>query len=492
MSGDILGLVTGGPARPATAGDPGRAFPAGFLWGAATAAYQIEGAAAEGGRGPSIWDTFSHTPGKTLDGDTGDVAVDHYHRWREDVALMADLGLQAYRFSISWPRVQPDGHGAFNEEGIAFYSGLVDALLEAGIRPVVTLYHWDLPQAIEDGGGWTNRETAHRFAAYARRMAEELGDRVSLWGTFNEPFCSTYLGYAAGVHAPGRTEPLAALRAVHHINLAHGLATRAIRDVLGPAAPVSITLNLVAVKAADPSSAADLDAARAIDGLQNRAFLGPLLDGEYPPDVLVDTASVTDWGFVQDGDLEAIRVRIDALGINYYSTVTVRGAPERSGVGGADAHGAGAASPWPGLSGIEFVEQPGPYTQMGWNIDPTAFTELLVAVGRRYPALPIYVTENGAAFDDVVSPDGRVHDERRVAYLHDHTAAVGAAIDAGVDVRGYFVWSLLDNFEWAWGYSKRFGIVRVDYETQARTLKASALWYRELVRTGALPPVAGV
>jgi beta-glucosidase len=482
-----VGLVTGGPAT-AFAGATSRAFPRDFLWGAATAAYQIEGAVREGGRGPSIWDTFSHTPGMTLNGETGDVAVDHYHRWREDVALMADLGLKAYRFSISWPRVQPDGRGQVNEEGLAFYSGLVDALLAAGIRPVATLYHWDLPQALEDAGGWANRETAVLFAEYARHVATALGDRVAMWTTFNEPFCSAYLGYGAGVHAPGRTEPEAALRAVHHLNLAHGLATSVIRDVVGPRAQVSITLNLVAVKAADPASPADRDAARAIDGLQNRAFLGPLLDGAYPADVLADTAGVTDWAFVRDGDLAVIRTPIDALGVNYYSTVTVSSAPGLPGVGsGADGHGDGAGSPWPGLSGIEFVAQPGPHTAMGWNIDPAAFTELLVAVHRRYPGLPLLVTENGAAFDDAVSPDGQVHDQRRVAYLRDHLEAVGRALDVGVDVRGYFVWSLLDNFEWAWGYSRRFGIVRVDYATQERVLKDSARWYRELLRTGTLP-----
>lgn len=491
MTAAPIGLVTGGPARLAPTTGATRTFPAGFLWGAATAAYQIEGGAREGGRGPSIWDTFSHTPGRTLNGETGDVAVDHYHRWREDVALMADLGLQAYRFSISWPRVQPDGLGAVNEEGIAFYSRLVDALLAAGIRPVATLYHWDLPQALEDDGGWANRQTAHRFADYARLVAEALGDRVALWTTLNEPFCSAYLGYGAGVHAPGRTEPEAALRAVHHLNLAHGLAVAAIRDVLGAQTPVSITLNLAAIKAADPTSDADLDAVRAIDGLQNRAFLGPILDGEYPADVRLDTVSVTDWAFVEDGDLAAINAPIDVLGVNYYSTVTVRSAPGLTGVGsGADGHGDGAGSPWPGLSGIEFVEQPGPRTAMGWNIDPTAFTELLVAVGRRYPDLPLMITENGAAFDDAVSPDGRVHDDRRVAYLHDHLEAVGRALDAGVDLRAYFVWSLLDNFEWAWGYSRRFGIVRVDYETQQRIPKDSALWYADLVRAGTLPEAA--
>jgi beta-glucosidase len=466
-----------------------RTFPPDFLWGSATAAYQIEGGATEGGRGPSIWDTFSHTPGTTLNGDTGDVAADHYHRYLEDVALMKDLGLQAYRFSVSWPRVQPGGSGAFNPEGIAFYSGLVDALLEAGVAPVVTLYHWDLPQELEDAGGWANRDTAYRFAEYAERMAHELGDRITVWTTLNEPWCSAYLGYGSGVHAPGRTDGAAALAAVHHLNLAHGLAARAIRGVLGEQAKVSITLNLHVIRPDDPGSAADLDAVRKIDALANRAFLGPVLDGQYPADLLSDTAAVTDWSFVQDGDLESIRTRIDVLGVNYYSTVRVRHHDGSGGQPQDDGHGESSASPWIGATDVAFVRQPGPYTAMGWNIEPAGMTELLLSLHRTYPDQPLMITENGAAFDDEVSPDGRVHDARRVAYLHDHIDAVGRAMDAGADVRGYFVWSLLDNFEWAYGYDRRFGIVRVDYDTLERTPKDSGHWYRELARTRTLPPV---
>ena len=465
-----------------------RTFPADFLWGAATAAYQIEGGVTQGGRGVSIWDTFSHTPGRTMGGDTGDVAGDHFHRWREDVAHMAELGLGAYRFSISWPRVQPGGTGEFSAEGIAFYSNLVDALVAAGIEPVVTLYHWDLPQELEDAGGWVNRDTAYLFAAYAERMARELGARVAIWTTLNEPWCAGFLGYASGVHAPGRTDPADALAAVHHLNLAHGLAGRAIRTVLGEHAKLSITLNLHVVRPADPASAADVDAARRIDAVGNRVFLGPLLDGAYPADLLADTAHITDWSFVHDDDLEVIRVPLDVLGVNYYATTRVR-----QGVAGeervqADGHGQSAATPWVGADDVEFVEQPGPYTAMGWNIDSTGLTDLLVSLHATYPGTPLMVTENGAAFHDEVALDGRIHDAARIAYLHDHIAAVGAALDAGADVRGYFVWSLLDNFEWAYGYDRRFGILRVDYDTLARTWKDSAFWYRELIRTRTLPP----
>ncbi|HEY8719821.1 GH1 family beta-glucosidase [Pengzhenrongella sp.] len=464
-----------------------RTFGDDFLWGSATAAYQIEGGATEGGRGPSIWDSFSHTPGKTLNGDTGDVASDHFHRWREDVAEMKKLGIGAYRFSISWPRVQPGGTGEFNSGGIAFYSGLVDELIAAGIEPVVTLYHWDLPQELEDAGGWTNRDTAYLFAEYAKRMASELGTRISLWTTFNEPWCAAYLGYASGVHAPGRTDPAAALVAVHHLNLAHGLAGRAIRDVLGDTARLSITLNLHVTRPDDPSSAADLDAARKIDALGNRAFLGPLLDGAYPADLLADTASVTDWAFVRGGDLDVINTPIDVLGVNYYSTGRVRhfggvGVPAQ-----ADGHGDSEASPWVGADDVEFLQQPGPYTAMGWNIEPAGLLELLESLRDTYPDQPLMITENGAAFGDEVTPDGRVHDADRVSYLHDHIAAVHDAIDAGVDVRGYFVWSLMDNFEWGYGYDRRFGIIRIDYDTQERIWKDSAYWYRTLVATNTLP-----
>ncbi|GIJ34377.1 GH1 family beta-glucosidase [Micromonospora sediminimaris] len=460
-------------------------FPEGFVWGSATAAYQIEGAAKEDGRGPSIWDTYSHTPGRTLNGDTGDVAADHYHRWADDLDQVAALGLGAYRFSIAWPRVQPGGSGALNQAGVDFYSRLVDRLLELGIRPVATLYHWDLPQELEDAGGWPARDTAARFADYAEKIVGSLGDRVHTWTTFNEPWCSAYLGYASGVHAPGRTEPAAALAAVHHLNLAHGLAGRVIRD-LAPAAQLSVTLNLHVIRPAS-GSAADADAARRIDALANRAFLGPMLDGAYPADLLADTAAVTDWSFVRDGDEATAAVPLDVLGVNYYSTTLVRAWDGVSPKSDSDGHGRSAHSAWVGSEQVEFLPQPGPYTAMGWNIEPAGLTELLLRLHREYPDQPLMITENGAAFDDVVSPDGTIHDDRRIDYLHRHIAATHDAMAAGADVRGYFVWSLLDNFEWAYGYDRRFGIIRVDYETQQRTWKDSAHWYRRLTTTNRLP-----
>lgn len=458
-------------------------FPDGFVWGVATAAYQIEGAVDEGGRGPSIWDVYAHTPGRTHGGETGDVADDGYHRWREDVGRLEDLGVDAYRFSVSWSRIQPEGTGPANPEGMRFYSDLVDALVARGIRPVVTLYHWDLPQALEDRGGWASRGTAEAFAEFARIMARGLGHRVAVWTTLNEPYCSAYLGYASGVHAPGRTEPEAALRAVHHLNLAHGLAARAIREELGEDARVSVSLNLHVIRPDDPDHPEDLDAVRRIDALANRAFLGPMIEGAYPGDLLEDTAPTSDWSFVRPGDLEISRARLDLLGVNYYSTVRVRrlGEGERR-AGGGDGHASSDHSPWIDADSVEFVPQPGPHTEMGWNIEPEGLTDLLTGLARRYPGLPLVVTENGAAFRDVVAPDGGVHDPRRVGYLRAHVAALRRAIDAGADVRGYFAWSLLDNFEWSYGYSKRFGLIHVDFATQRRTWKDSAYWYRDLVR----------
>lgn len=466
-----------------------RAFPDGFWWGAATASYQIEGAATEDGRGPSIWDTFSHTPGKTLDGDTGDVAADHYHRMVADVALMKDLGLDAYRFSIAWSRIQPDGTGAPNAAGLDFYSRLVDELIAAGIRPVATLYHWDLPQALEDEGGWAVRSTAEAFGEYARIVAQALGDRVWMWTTLNEPWCSAFLGYGSGVHAPGRTDGAAALAAVHHLNLGHGLAARAIRDVI-PGARVSVTLNLHVTRAAS-DAALDVEAKRRIDTVANEVFLQPMLEGRYPAQVMADTAEVTDWSFVHDGDLETIRVPLDVLGVNYYSTGLVRHrtgpAPVGDGSPGPDGHRSSVHSPWVGAADVEWLAQPGPTTAMGWVVEPAGLTELLLDLHTRYPGTPLAITENGAAFADEVAPDGAVHDPLRLAYVRDHLEAMGVAMDAGADVRGYFVWSLLDNFEWAYGYSRRFGIVRVDYDTQERTLKDSAHWYRGVVAANALP-----
>lgn len=436
-------------------------FDPGFVWGVATSAYQIEGATTEDGRGPSIWDTFSARPGHVYRGHTGDVAVDHYHRWPQDVALLRDLGLEAYRFSIAWPRIQPEGRGAVEARGLAFYDRLVDGLLEAGIEPWPTLFHWDLPQALEDDGGWPSRETAYRFADYAAIVADALGDRVRNWTTLNEPWCAAFLGYGAGIHAPGRTEPTAALAASHHLHLAHGLAVPRLREGR-PEAQVGVTLNLYAVSPADDTGRHD-DAVRRIDGLMNRWFLDPVLLGRYPEDVLRDVAGAIDPDLVRDGDLETIAAPLDFLGINYYSRHVV------------------AASPWPGASEVAFVEREWPKTASGWDIDAPGLGEVLAQVHRDYPSIPIHITENGAAFDDVLT-DGVVADDDRIDFIASHLAVLADAIDDGVDVRGYFAWSLLDNFEWAEGYEKRFGLVHVDFDTLERTPKASARWYGDLVR----------
>ncbi|MGW0699773.1 GH1 family beta-glucosidase [Streptomyces sp. NPDC002867] len=444
-------------------------FPAGFRWGTATAAYQIEGAAAEDGRTPSIWDTFSRIPGKVRNGDTGDIAADHYHRVSEDIALMRRLGVTDYRFSIAWPRVQPTGRGPAVQKGLDFYRRLVDELLASGIRPVATLYHWDLPQELEDAGGWPQRETAQRFGEYAGIVAGALGDRVATWTTLNEPWCAAFLGYGNGVHAPGRTSPLASLRAAHHFNLAHGWAVRELRSRLPAQCEVSLTLNLHAVRPLS-DSAADADAARRIDAVGNRIFLDPVFHGRLPEDLVRDTAPVTDWSFVRDGDLEAASAPVDSLGINYYSPTVVA------------AGSSPAPSPWAGAEEhVRFLPAPGPRTAMDWPVDAEGLYELLTRLRDDLPDVPLVITENGAAYDDYADPSGAVKDPERVAYLRAHLAAVHRAIEAGADVRGYFLWSLLDNFEWAYGYSKRFGIVHVDFATQRRTFKDSAHWYADVI-----------
>jgi beta-glucosidase len=458
-------------------------FPDGFIWGTATSAYQIEGAFAEDGRTPSIWDTFSHTPGKVANGDSGDVAADHYHRYAEDVALMSGLGVGAYRFSTAWPRIVPGGSGPVNRAGIDFYSRLVDELLGAGITPVLTLYHWDLPQELQDAGGWTNRDTAARFADYAEALGRALGDRVSSWTTLNEPWCSAFLGHGSGVHAPGHTNGAEALSAVHHLLLAHGMAVEALRTVLPSDAQCSITLNpSVARPATD--SASDRAAAWKVDGLQNRIWLDPLFRGAYPADVLEFTSGVTDWSFVRDGDLKVIGTPIDELCINFYNPMLVAHYDGSGARGSADGHGAGVGTAWPGCEDVQFLDVPGRHTAMGWPVDATGLRELLVRLSQDYP-MPMMVTENGAAFDDVLVA-GRVHDVERTDYVREHLTAVHQAIADGADVRGYFLWSLLDNFEWAYGMSKRFGITYVDFATQERTLKDSARYYAEVVRANAV------
>ena len=454
------------------------AFPPDFLWGAATAAYQIEGGATEGGRTPSIWDTFSRTPGKVQGGDTGDVACDHYHRVADDVKLMAGLGLKSYRFSLSWPRLQPDGKGSGNEAGLDFYSRLVDDLLAHGIEPWVTLYHWDLPQALEDAGGWPVRDTAGRFAEYAEIAHRALGDRVRYWTTLNEPWCSAFLGYGSGVHAPGRNDGADALRAAHHLMLGHGLAVQAMRAAQ-PDHGLGITLNLYAISPQTDSDA-DADAARRIDGLANRIFLDPVLRGQYPADVVEDVREVTDFGHVRDGDLATISAPLSVLGINYYSRYVVAAPDGES----AEPYWR-SPSNWPGSENVRFGDRGLPVTDMNWEIDAPGLVEVLDRVHREYPPIPIYVTENGSAFVDTVV-DGQVDDPDRVAYFDAHLRACSDAIEAGVPLRGYFAWSLLDNFEWAWGYSKRFGMVYVDYDSQVRIPKSSAKWYSEVIRRNGL------
>jgi beta-glucosidase len=446
-------------------------FPRGFRWGAATAAYQIEGATDEDGRTPSIWDTFSHSPGRVFGGHTGDVACDHYHRYHEDVALMRELGLTSYRFSLSWPRVQPGGRGPANEKGLDFYRRLIDDLLAAGIEPWPTLYHWDLPQELEDAGGWPARDTAERFADYATLVHAALGDRVPAWTTLNEPWCSAFLGYGSGEHAPGRQDPVAAVRAAHHLLLAHGRAVEAIRAT-DPAARLGIALNLYAVS---PLTEADEDAARRIDGLANRLFLDPVLLGYYPPDVLDDLTKVSDLTHIREDDLDTIGAPLSLLGINYYSRYVV--------AAGTDP---GGRSPWPGSEDVRFVTRPGPVTAMDWAVDPPGLTETLTRVARGYPRIPLYVMENGAAYPDLLDSDGAVDDPDRVAYLDRHLRACLDAIADGVPLEGYFVWSLLDNFEWGWGYGKRFGLVYVDYPTQGRVIKRSGHRYVEVIRHNGL------
>jgi beta-glucosidase len=451
-------------------------FPDGFAWGTATASYQIEGAVDEDGRSPSIWDTFSHTPGKVQDGDTGDVADDHYHRYEEDVDLMADLGVGWYRFSLAWPRLQPDGRGALNDAGVDFYSRLVDALLAKGIQPWVTLYHWDLPQVLQDAGGWPERDTAERFAEYSSLVYERLHDRVRQWTTLNEPWVSAFIGHATGRHAPGVKDPEGSLKAAHHLLLGHGLATTAMRAHGDTNSSFGITLNVSQISAASDDPA-DVDAARRADGMNNRLFFDPLLKGSYPADTLEDIQAVTDGSYIQDGDLEAIHVPLDCLGINYYYRTVVR-----AGDGARDSE-----TVWPGQGDIEPVLTGLPQTEMGWEIDPEGLYEFLTRVGRDYPGVPLYITENGAAIADEKGEDGEVHDPIRIEYLDAHFRAAHRAITEGVDLRGYFVWSLLDNFEWSFGYSKRFGLIYVDFETLERTPKDSARWYAQVTRANGLP-----
>ncbi|MGD2206424.1 MAG: GH1 family beta-glucosidase, partial [Anaerolineae bacterium] len=430
-------------------------FPSGFLLGAATAAYQIEGGVRDDGRGESIWDRFSHTPGKTYQGQTGDVTCDHYHRWREDVALMAELKLKAYRFSVAWPRVFPEGSGSVNQAGLDYYDRLVDALLGQGIQPFITLYHWDLPQALQDAGGWPVRSLVDQFADYAATVVRRLGDRVRYWMTFNEPWVFAFAGYYEGRHAPGLTDLGAALQAAHHVLTAHGKATDAIRAFGRAKTQVGIALNLNHVKPVSDRQA-DLDAARRQDGYLNRWFLDPLFHGRYPEDMLDfwgDRAPQT-----EPDDLTGLPARLDFLGINNYFRSVV---------------GEGKSDP----VRVKIHQPEGKYTEMGWEVYPDGLYQLLMRVHRDYGPRSVYLTENGAAFPDVLQPGGLVDDPERIEYLHDYLFAAHRALEEGVPLQGYFVWTLMDNFEWAHGYSKRFGLVYVDYPTQARFVKQSGHWY---------------
>lgn len=461
-------------------------FPPSFLWGSATAAYQVEGGHDAAGRTPSIWDTFSKTPGKVHAGHTGDVACDHFHLFRDDVALMKDLGLKVYRFSVSWSRVMPDGVNV-SAEGLQFYSDLVDELLAAGIIPWLTQYHWDLPQVLEDAGGWANRETAYAFQKYAVVLHEALGDRVRQWTTLNEPWCSAFLGYANGHHAPGRTEPSSALAAAHHLLLGHGLAVRSLRE-RDPELELGLTLNFTDYRPADSESAGDVDAARRLDGSFNRFFADPIFRGAYPQDVLDDQAGLWPEGLVHDGDLEVIATPIDVLGVNFYTGELLTGAdPAEAQQAATTARAEGDPNPNVGSEHVSSIRRGLPQTAMGWEVYPQALRDLLVRLHTDYAAeagVALYVTENGAAYDDVVEPDGAILDGERLDYIRQHLHAVHAAMQSGAGVRGYFVWSLLDNFEWAFGYDKRFGIVRVDYDTLERTPKSSAHWFAGVARTG--------
>jgi beta-glucosidase len=440
-------------------------FPPQFAWGTATAAYQIEGAWNEDGKGESIWDRFSHTPGKIARGDTGDEACDHYHRWPEDVQLMKELGLRAYRFSISWPRLLPQGRGEVNAAGIDFYSRLVDALLAAGVEPFVTLYHWDLPQALEDRGGWPARSTAEAFVEYADLASRKLGDRVKHWMTLNEPFVSAFIGYRDGRHAPGHTDLDEALAAAHHLLLGHGRAVPILHRN-SPGAEVGIAVNLSGQTPASPS-VADRAAAWLADGKLNRWFLDPLAGRGYPLDVVQHFGRSVD--MIRPGDLEAIAVPLDFLGINYY----------RRGIVRSDKLPESENAPRTVLANPQ-------RTTMGWEVYPAGLYEILGRLHFDYNFPAIYVTENGAAYPDQIGPDGQVNDPLRIAYLKDHLAAVARAMDMGVPVQGYFVWSLMDNFEWAHGYSQRFGLIYTDYATRRRILKASVDWYRRVIAANAI------
>ena len=442
-------------------------FPPNFIWGAATSSYQIEGAWDVDGKGESIWDRFARTPGKVSDGSNGDVACEHYYRYADDVALMADLGVQAYRFSIAWPRILPDGRGQVNQAGLDFYSRLVDTLLAANITPFATLYHWDLPQALQDSGGWPARATAEAFVEYADVVSRHLGDRVKQWITINEPWCVAFLSHQIGEHAPGWQDWPAALAASHHVLLAHGLAVPVIRANSADAA-VGITLNFTPAAPASPSRA-DFEATRWFDGYFNRWFIDPLYGRGYPADMVADYTAAghlpNGLDFVQADDLHAIGALTDFLGVNMYTREVMR-----------------AQDAEENLPQTLFAAPPEERTDIGWEVHPESLYRLLLRLYAHYPIDKLYITENGAAYNDAPDANGRIDDQRRVTYLRDHLAACHRAIQAGVPLEGYFQWSLMDNFEWAKGYEQRFGMVWVDFETQQRIPKASAEWYQDAIQ----------
>jgi beta-glucosidase len=457
-----------------TISDAAVRFPDGFGWGVATSSYQNEGAVAEGGRSPSIWDTFAHSPGTIVDATNGDVTCDHFHRYREDVGLMAELGVGYYRFSLAWPRLQPDGRGALNPAGVDFYERLVESLLEHSIEPWVTLYHWDLPQVLQDAGGWPDREIAQRFSEYASAVYDRLHDRVRYWTTFNEPWVAAFAGYANGMHAPGIRDHEAALRSAHHMMLAHGLALRALRDQADPRSQFGITLLLQPVLAASEAPE-DLAAARRLDLMANRIFLDPLLRGSYPDDFRDAVSDITDASFIQPGDEEIISAPMDLLGVNYYFRHQARRSEAQEHV-----------YAYVACDEVEMLSRGLPTTALGWEIDADGLYDLLTRLHHEYPAIPLYVTENGAAFDDDAIVNGSVTDPDRIEYLEGHFRAAHKAITAGVDLRGYFVWSLMDNWEWSEGFTRKFGLYHVDFETLARTPKASANWFAGVIARNGL------
>ncbi|MCX6098031.1 MAG: GH1 family beta-glucosidase [Caldiserica bacterium] len=433
-----------------------------FKFGVATSAYQIEGAVAENGRTPSIWDTFCRTPGNVFEGQTGDITCDHYHRYREDVGILRELGIDSYRFSISWSRVFP-AYGVYDPKGMEFYRNLIRELKQNGIEPMVTLYHWDLPMWAYERGAWLNRESVTWFKEYATRVFEELSDSVKLWITHNEPFCASILGYDLGVHAPGHKNLGEALIAAHHILLSHGVAVEAFRECGFKDSKIGITLNLTPSYPAS-NSREDVEAASRSDGLSNRWFLDPVFRSSYPEDMKEALGRFAGgFDFIKDGDLQTISASNDFLGVNYYTRSLVKYVQD--GV-------------------LNYQEVPGDSrntTAMGWEICPEALYDLMLRLRREYTRVPIYITENGAAFDDALASDGHVHDTERIDYVKRHLRKIAEANEQGADIRGYYLWSLLDNFEWGYGYSRKFGIVHVDFETQERSLKDSALWYRDMI-----------